>query len=54
MIRDPSDGSIHEPKKVEIDSGLSMPKEKTDEIKRLEYWREWMKEWNRKKLEKGK
>jgi hypothetical protein len=49
MIRDPSDGSIKEPRKAELEtttSGLPMTKEKSDELARLEKSRDWLKRYS--------
>jgi hypothetical protein len=47
MIRDPSDGSIKEPREI---SGLPISKEKPEDSERLEKSREWLKKYyeNRK------
>lgn len=43
MIRDPSDGSVREPKPLE--SGLPVTKELADEVARIERSREWLKKY---------
>ena len=49
MIRDPSDGSVREKRKIEV-SGLAGPtKEQKDEWKRLEMSREWLKDYQARK-----
>ena len=57
MIRDPSDGSVKEPKKVDValpDSSLAPSKVDAAERAKLEKARDWLKDWHRKKQETGK
>jgi hypothetical protein len=44
-LRDPSDGTIYEPPKKEL-FGPPEPEEKSDELKRLEKSREWLKQYH--------
>lgn len=52
MIRDPSDGTVREPKKPDIGiptSGLALPdKDQINEAARLKRSREWLENWKRK------
>lgn len=58
MIRDPSDGSVREPRKPQV-SGLPSPEspEKREERQRIEKSREWLKDYHARrsgqKLELG-
>lgn len=45
MIRDPSDGSVKEIPKPELDSGLPKLDERGKELKRLKDSREWLKRY---------
>lgn len=49
MIRDPSDGSVREPKKIEMTSGLSTSPENIKETERLLKSREWLLEYFKKR-----
>ena len=52
MIRDPSDGTVREPKKPDIGiptSGLAPPdKDQANEAARLKRSREWLEEYHRR------
>jgi len=51
MIRDPSDGSVKEPPKPVVEtgtSGLQTGSEKPEHIARLEWSRDWLRDYRKK------
>lgn len=49
MIRDPSDGSVREPRKIEMTSALAPSKDESKRAEQLQRSREWLRNYLERK-----